>query len=190
MRNTMFILLTLALAGCFSASRPEAAQWTVEISGDRSEPRWQAPKFGVCRLLQVSVRAPYDSKSVAVMRPDGSLAFDPYNRFSAAPSALLKGAALDALQSSGAFKAIVDSASSVRCDTSLELTATRIALDCREDGRCDALVELSLSLIERREFVRTVKSSGRAPAADGNYTKAFSKAFDSALEDLTVRLSK
>ena len=186
------LLLTLPMAlfltGCFTASQPrEAREWTVEFDRASLSGRRQ-PRFGVCRVLQTAVRAPYDSKPIAVLRADGSMAFDPYNRFSAAPAALLGAAALDALNACGDFEAVLDSVSSVRSDVDLEMTATRLVLDCTEAGARRAKVELTLSMLERRKFVKTVNASGEAFVDDGNYTKAFSAAFSAAVSDCIRRL--
>jgi len=184
-----FALLSLACtcAGCFTASPLETSDWSVEFQGQAK--RAAEPKFGVVRVSQVSVRAPYDVRSIQVMRADGSLAQDPYNRFAAAPSQLLKGPVVDALGASGAFSEVVGPASSAAVSVVAEVSVARLALDCRKDGSRTAVVELNMLLLGRdRGIVSYVRGDGSADAADGNYAKAFSVAFSSAIESASRQL--
>ena len=125
-----------------------------------------APKDPVCWLVEadtgltvsaVRIRAPYDSARIPVLRADGSIAFDAYNVFAAKPS-----------------RFVADAVKTVRNGEAL--TVRTFALDCRGEGKRDALVELELE--------GGVKSVGTAPTDDGNYSKAFSAAFMKAAEGL------
>jgi hypothetical protein len=49
-------------------------------------------------------------------------------------------------------------------------------------------VELSLTLLDRREVVRCVSGSGRCSAAEGDYSRAFSAAFLAAVRDCAAKL--
>ena len=84
----------LALTGCLSSAPKAPVNWTVEPSA-AAVPRVQSQKYGTVRVAQVAVRAPYDGLRLAVLRRDGSVAFDPFNSFASSPSALLRGAAQD-----------------------------------------------------------------------------------------------
>jgi ABC-type uncharacterized transport system auxiliary subunit len=174
--------------GCISSRPPECFNWTVECAPGEKPKVASAVKYASARLLQVNVRSPYDSRQFAVLRPDGSLAFDPYNRFAAAPAAILRGAALDALSGTGLFGGVYDAASSARTEKTIELTVVRLALDCSLAGERCAAVELSLTLLDRREVVGCVSGSGRSPAADGDYSRAFSAAFLAAVKDCAAKL--
>ena len=105
----------------------------------------------------VRMRAPYDSIRIPVLRADGSIAFDSFNSFATKPSRL----------ASEAFK--------IGREGPI-VTVRTFALDCRGEGKRDALVELELE--------GGVKSVGTAPTDDGNYSKAFSAAFMKAAEGL------
>lgn len=181
------LLLTWGCAGCFTASPLETSDWSVEFHEHAK--RTAKPKFGVVRVSQVSVRAPYDVRSIQVMRADGSLAQDPYNRFAAAPSQLLKGPVVDALEASGVFEEVVGSASSAAVSAVAEVSVSRLALDCRKEGSRTAVVSLTMLLLGRdRGIVSYVRGDGSADAADGNYAKAFSEAFSSAIESASRQL--
>ena len=71
------------------------------------------PVFAATRLGAVSVFAPYDQQSFAVKRADGSMAFDPENRFAAQPAALLKGVLMASLAADGRFGHVVPQSSIV-----------------------------------------------------------------------------
>lgn len=170
-----------ALAGCLSPSHPpEVACWNIEYSAP-SAPSAAEPSFGVVRVSQVTVRAPYGAKSIAVLRGNGTVAFDPYNEFAAGVAQLLKGTVAEAMEKSGLFNAVVGASSSAGSDVFAEATVTRLALDCREQGRRKAVADVCVMLVSGRDIVASASGSGTADAADGNYGKAFSRAVSDAL---------
>lgn len=170
-----------ALAGCLSPSHPpEVACWNIEYSAP-SAPSAAEPSFGVARVSQVTVRAPYGAKSIAVLRGNGTVAFDPYNEFAAGVAQLLKGTVAEAMEKSGLFNAVVGASSSAGSDVFAEATVTRLALDCREQGRRKAVADVCVMLVSGRDIVASASGSGTADAADGNYGKAFSRAVSDAL---------
>ena len=177
------------LAGCFSTTTPRTpTAWTVEYAADAAAASApvrsvEASAHGSVRVAQVVVRAPYDVREIAVLRPNGSLAFDPYNQFASLPSSLLKGAVQDALQSHVAFRSAVSSSSRLDADLTAETTVTRLVLDCREEGTRRATVELTILLLKGRVAFATVDGVGVADASDGNYARAFSAAFSQAMSD-------
>ena len=188
MRNCFIaLLLATGFVGCFTARPPEVHDWSVEFLGRvKSDAK---AKFGVARVSQVSVRAPYDVRGLQVMRADGSLAQDPYNRFAAAPSQLLKGAVLDAFEASGAFAGVVGQSSSAAVSVVAEVSVSRFALDCRIDGSRMADVKLTVLVLDRdRKIAALLRGDGRADAAAGDYSKAFSKAFSAAMESASRQL--
>ena len=174
--------LLFACAGCLSltATNPTIAEWPLR-AGTLAR-REDAPKFGVTRLTQVVVRAPYDARQMEVSRADNTLASDSFNRFAALPSHLLKGVAQDVLAASGVFKSVVSSSSAASASHVAELTVTEWRLDCASGTR-EAAVSLDLLVLDRnREIVALVSGNSRAEAADGDYGSAFSTAFTLALE--------
>ena len=182
------VLAASALSGCLtSASAPEIACWNIEYSGEKAG-RGVEPRFGVARVSQVVVRAPYSVKGLAVLRANGTVAFDPYNEYAAGPNALLKGAVEDALAASGLFKAVVGASSSAGASVTAEVTVTRLALDCRKEGVRNAVAELELRLLAGRDIASSAKGYGIADAADGNYGAAFSGAVSDAIKAALGRL--
>ena len=170
-----------ALAGCLSPSHPpEVACWNIEYSASATSSVAE-PRFGVARVSQVTVRAPYGAKSIAVLRGNGTVAFDPYNEFAAGVAQLLKGTVAEAMEESGLFNAVVGASSSAGSDVFAEATVTRLALDCREQGRRKAVADVCVMLVSGRDIVASASGSGTADAADGNYGKAFSRAVSDAL---------
>ena len=182
MNKLLAVCLLPVVTGCFSltATNPTVADWPLRAGTlARQE---SVPKFGVTRLSQVTVRAPYDARQMGVFRADNTLASDSCNRFAALPSQLLKGVAQDVLASSGLFKAVVAASSAASTSHAVELTVTDWRLDCSGGAR-EAAVCLDLLVLDRgREIVATVSGGGRADAADGDYGTAFSTAFALALE--------
>ena len=188
MRKVFAVLpLMSVLAGCFTSRPPEIRDWTVEFCW-RAKPVAQ-PKFGVVRVSQVTVRAPYDARGFQVLRADGSLAQDPYNRFAASPSQLLKGPIQDAFAASGAFDGVVGQSSSAAVSAVAEVSFSRFALDCRTDGSRTADVALTVLVLDRdRKIAALLRGDGRADAAAGDYSKAFSEAFSAAIESASRQL--
>lgn len=179
------------LAGCLTSAPPEVSTWTIEFAPAPQAASVSAPESparGSVRVSQVIVRAPYDARALAVLRADGSLAFDPYNRFAALPAALLKGAVQDAFLARGAFRAAVPAASQLAADVAAETTVTRLALDCRVPGERRATVELTVLLLKDRAAYASARGEGSADAADGNYSRAFSQAFSEAVSAALARL--
>ena len=181
-------LAASALAGCLtSVGTPEVACWNVEYTGAKAG-RGVEPRFGVARVSQVVVRAPYAVKGLAVLRANGTVAFDPYNEFASSPNLLIRGVVEDALSASSLFKAVVGSSSSAGSSLFAEVTVTRLALDCRREGLRNAVAELELRLVDGRDIVSAAKGAGEGDAADGNYGKAFSAAVSGALGEAIGRL--
>lgn len=179
------------VAGCLSGGPRPVSSWPVHACVV-AKPAAK-PTFGVTRLSQLVVRAPFDARQLAVLRDDATMADDPYNRFPAAPSQLLKGPAMDVLASSGKFAAVVGSTSAASVSHVAEITVTALQLDCKEgDGgepRREAQVGVSLLVLDRdRAIVGMGEGFGTGDARKGNYGEAFSIAFTSsllaALEDL------
>lgn len=183
MKKLGAILLLGVCAGCLTATNPTTvSDWSVQVTTlkDRAE----TPKYGVARLSQVSVRAPYDVRSMAVLRADSSLAFDPYNLFAAQPSQLLKGVVQDALTASGYFKIVVPSSSAARVNEIVEVTVSSLRLNCMSGVQANPIAEASVALLildGSREIVGAARGSGSAEAVEGDYGAAFSKAITNAL---------
>lgn len=112
----------------------------------------------------VSVAAPYDGVQFAVRRPDGSIAFDGYNAFASRPVALVKAAVKE--ETRGA-----------------KLHVRRLMLDCTTPDRRDAVCELRME-----QDGREADGRGAEPTADGNYTRAFSAAFERAVKEAAGKL--
>ena len=177
----LLLLSPLVLAGCLTSRAPEVACWNLEYAADAAAAAKADARLGIVRVSQIVVRAPYAAKGIAVLRANGTVAFDPYNEYAAGPAALLKGVVSDAMVASGLFKAVVSESSSVKASLLAEVTVTRLAIDCREEGVRRASAELLLQLVDGREISAAVKGAGAADAADGNYGAALSRAVTDAL---------
>lgn len=179
MKRFFAAVLIPVLAGCLTSKAPPVFCWPLEYKGPvASAP---SPKYGVVRVLPIAVRAPYSARSITVLRMDGSVAFDSLNEFSALPAQLAKGALSDALTASGLFKDVVETSSIATSDVSVEVTVDRLALDCRQEDRRAAVAEIVVKLLRGHSILASLRGSGAADAADGNYGTAFSTAFSSAL---------
>lgn len=183
-------MVALPLCGCISSAPRAAENWAIEMwrAGEMTNEGVETIGEAV-RIAQVSVRAPYDGTHLAVMRGDGSLAFDAYNAFAASPSHMLRGAVQDAVAASGAFASALPANSTATCALALETTVTRIALDCRKEGRRDATIELSMMLLKGREPVASARAEGKAATSDGDYSAGFSRALAKAVKNAISEIS-
>lgn len=187
MKNFLVCLAALAFCGCLSSAPKVPKKWLIGgISGESA--KIPGIKRDSVKLVRVEVRSPYDGAQLAVLRADGSVAFDPANSFASSPSRLLAGAAYDVLESSGFAKTVLDSKTSVSSPIQLEVIVTRIALDCRNEGRRDASVEVMLRLVESRKNVTVSKAEAASITTDANYTQSFSTAFSNAMSEALKRL--
>jgi len=173
-------------AGCLSSAPPPAKAWTVDaapVSGlPPAEPK---PVFAATRLGGVSVLAPYDQAAFTVRRSDGSLAFDPDNRFAAPPQALLKGPLISGLAADGRFGHVVPQSSVVSADAVVEVVVPELSLDCRTAGSRKARASVTVNVVRNGRQVRDIALSGsgagEADASDGDYSAAFSAAVGAAV---------
>ena len=171
--------LALALAsGCLVSAPPQPKSWVVSAP---RKPSLEVNVTKVARLGSLSVAAPYDKPAMAVRRKDGSLAFDAYNVFATSPSSLLRSPLAALLSENGRFGRILPSSSTARTGTTVETVVNDLSLDCREEGRRIARVSLSLAVVENREVKEFLDGEGTADVADGDYSAAFSAAFEKAV---------
>ena len=185
------LLLPLAVAsvsGCFTSSpaSQSAKNWRVAVMPEAGRPGvMERTDFAVTRLGSVTVMAPYDKASFAVLRADGSVAFDPYNVFAAVPGQLLRAPMRELLEAEGRYGRVVESTSAATADAVAETLVTDLSLDCSEEGARVARAAVSVRFVENSRGCRRIVSSGTgigsADAADGDYTKAFSTAFSAAV---------
>lgn len=177
-----------ALAGCLTVSQPERSDWNIECT-DSAAHVAENPKFGVARLVLVELRAPYGGREIAVLRANGSIAFDPCNAYASSPVNLLKGVGVESLSRSGLFSAVVGAGSSADADVDVELTVGRLALDCREEGVRRAVADVSARVVRKHRIVAVASGSGAADASRStDFTAAFSAAVTDALSDALKKL--
>jgi len=191
MKLSVFSIALLPLfAGCLSSAPKAPTYWTIDRSHFGSAPAAKGRTADAVRIARVDVCAPYNGTRLAVLRPDGSVAFDAFNAFAVAPAALLKNAARDAVSQYGQFKRVLPAASSAKVRYLLDLDVDMLALDCREADKHAVRVELTATLLDGREIVgmATGAAVGRALEADGDYSAAFSSAFFRAVEDALSKL--
>lgn len=187
MKNFLVCLAALAFCGCLSSAPKAPKKWLVgEIKGEAA--KIAGVKRDSVKLVRVEVRAPYDGARFAVLRPDGSVAFDPENAFAATPAHILAGAAFDVLESSAFAETVLDSKTSVPSPLHMEVIVTRLALDCRNEGRRDASVAVMLRLVESRRTVSVSRGEAAVLTDEADYTESFSIAFSRAMSEALKRL--
>ena len=185
-RLAMAAVLLAACAGCLSSAPPPATAWTVEAAMPSDMPPAEPkPVFAATRLGSVSVMSPYDQQAFTVKREDGSVAFDPANRFAAQPAALLKGPLMANLAADGRFGRVVPQSSVVNSDAIVEVVVPELSLDCRTAGARKARASVTVNVVRggrsSRDIALSGSGSGEADAADGNYSAAFGTAVNSAI---------
>ena len=178
--------VVMACAGCFSSAPPPATAWTVDAAPVSSLPFAEPkPLFAATRLGGVSVLPPYDQSAFAVRRTDGSVAFDPANRFAAQPAALLKGPLMAGLSADGRFGRVVPQTSVVNSDAIVEVVVPELSLDCRDAGSRKARASVTVNVVKggrsQRDIALSGSGAGEADASDGNYSAAFSAAVNAAV---------
>lgn len=189
MRRASALGLLLALCcGCFSTSRPDTKSWTVEPAAGmvrENRPEEGTPAFVTTRMGGISVCAPYDRTAFVVRRPDGSVAFDAYNEFAASPSTLLRAPVMSQLAADGRFGRVVAPSSVAGADAAVEVLVRDISLDCRDGSRRTARAAVSVDVVKTGRGARVVALSGdgtsESDASAGDYSTAFSEAFNEAL---------
>ena len=186
-RLTVAILMTAPLAGCLTLSPSECTDWNVECA-EATMRVAERPKFGVARLSLVELRAPYAAREIAVLRANGSVAFDQCNSYAASPVLLLRGVALEALDRSRLFSGVVGASSAVDSDVDVEVAVTRLALDCREENARRAVAAVSVRLVRAHKIVAHVAGRGSADASGPNYSASLSDAVTSAFSDALGKL--
>lgn len=179
MKKSIVFFLAPVLSGCLTASTPKVSQWILEYEGAARTA--QVAKYDVGRVSQVLVRSPYNEVGIAVLKTDGSVAFDPYNEYAANPTAMLKGMVSDAMNASGIFGSVVNASSSVKSSAMVEAFFTRLALDCRKDGLRQASVAVIVRILGPDERAEIAKGEGVADAMDGSFGAALSVAASTAL---------
>lgn len=180
MKKIAAVVILPLLTGCLTTTVPDVSRWLVEYRPVKTE-RPKTQNLGIARLTQLVVRSPYNTESLAVLRANGTVAFDPFNEYAAQPSFLLRGAAFDALTASGLFDGVVGATSKVIEDCSVEVVVTRLALDCRREGERKAVAEVLLRLVKSDSLVKSAEGAASVDAADGNFGEAFSRALSSAI---------
>ena len=186
MKGSPAVLAALLLcAGCLSSSTPAPKAWIVSPP-DVARPVASPPgAFAVTRQGALTVTAPFDSTSFVVRRADGSVARDPYNVFASPPSTLLRASVRARLEADGRFGRVVPQSSSASADVQAEVLVRDLSLDCSNPDRRVARAAVSLDVLRMGRGARTVVLSGDgagvADAANGDYSAAFSQAFDAAL---------
>ena len=182
------LAMLVGATGCLSKAPKAPVHWLIEPAALAASEA-ASPKFGAVRVAQVAVRPPYDGTRLAVLRRDGSVAFDPANSFAAAPGAILRGVVQDVAAASGLFQRVLAPTSGVAADYGLEVTVTRLALDCKVEGACHAVADVSVMLTKGRDVVSAACGSGSMPAgADKNFSAAYSSAVTSALSEALKKL--
>ena len=153
MKKLFLLFLLPVVAGCLSSAPKAPVKWNIDADTG-------------LEVSTVSVAAPFDVETIAVMRQDGSLVFDYYNVFAERPARLVKNA--------------------VKVGTvGPALTVRHLALDCREPNRRRAYVTVRLD-----GDGKTANGEGIASAADRNYTRAFSEALATAIGKAAAEYSK
>jgi len=193
MVKNMLMTLALApvLAGCLGSAPKPAVNWTMEFEAPAiASPIGDELASVPVRLAQVNVRAPYNGARLAVLRPNGSIAFDSYNQFAAPPPQLVRNVVEDAMKTSGRFAGVVGASSSVSTPWAVEVEVTRLALDCRREGRLEAVTAVELVLIRDHQTVSVGRGEQSVMVVDGNFTEAFSRALGSAVNDAIRKFTK
>ena len=189
-----FVAALLLCAGCLTSSTPVPKTWVVTPT-DVKPPAAPSPgAFSVTRQGALTVTAPFDSTSFIVRRADGSVARDSYNVFASPPSTLLRAAVRARLEADGRFGRVVPQSSSASADVQVEVLVRDLSLDCSVAERRTTRASVSIDVLRTGRGARTVilsgDGAGTGDATKGDYSAAFSQAFDAALVDALKALKE
>ena len=198
--RTPAIAALFLCAGCLSSSVSPPKAWTVNPEYAKPSVAPRAVEYSVARQGAVTVMPPCDSVSFVVRRKDGSIAHDPYNVFISPPSSLLRAAVRARLEADGRFGRVMPQSSVASADVLVEVLVRDLSLDCTVPDRCMAHAAVSIDVLRADRGARTVILSGDGDSRDdktdgdvgvvknGDYTAAFSQAFDAALAKALANL--
>jgi ABC-type uncharacterized transport system auxiliary subunit len=184
----------LLCAGCFTSSTPMPKTWMVSPADVKPPAVAKPGAFSTTRQGALIVTAPFDSTSFIVRRADGSVARDPYNVFASPPSTLLRAAVRARLEADGRFGRVVPQSSSASADAQVEVLVRDLSLDCSVADRRTARAAVSIDVLRAGRGARAVilsgDGSGTGDAGSGDYSAAFSQAFDAALANALKALKE
>ncbi len=190
MKTNLIVVAGLAaFSGCLGAGPKAARLWTVGAQTQSVSVQTPADGLRAAKLASVTVLPPYNGMPLAVLRPDGTIAFDAYNKFASQPAALLAAAAFETIEASGAFVPLSRPGSACAPRLTIEITVTRFALDCRRKGERKASVAVYAALLDNRLLKAAARGEAEADASEGDYSAAFSKAFADALAAAAGKLA-
>lgn len=173
------VALLFFLSGCFSPVSLDKNVWLVGREKQRIAEHFKYDAYA--KLTSLTVRSPFDSIKLAVLRGDGTIAFDAYNVFASLPSSMLKSAAVDALNNAALFKGVFLSGSSVKSTYEVEVEVLKFALDCTSSRK--AAAEVSVVILNGRTPEHVLLGKSFVDASDGNYSAAFTDAFFAAMRN-------
>jgi len=192
MKKLCAFLMVPVLAGCLTAHMPTISYWNI-VADPCASSSSQNATYGVTRLTQVVVCAPYDEPTMTVYRDDNTFVEDPFNIFAAVPSRLLKEPTRELLENSGRFKTVVGPSSSATTSHIAELIVKDFYLDCSHDeahpDRREAVIDVVLLVLDgNRDIVGIARGGARSDAREGDYGRSFSKAFSDAVKTALAHL--
>ena len=200
MKKTILVFLSLPLlAGCLSNAPRAATNWTLEplqtssaIAAKNMLSLHSSTNLPIVRLGSINVCEPYNTRHFVIIRPNGSFAFDPMNEFAATPSLLIRSTAENAARTTGLFSHVITHNSMANANQTLELSISRLAIDCREKNERRATISLSLLLSSARAILAQTSATASVLIPDDqmNFSEAFSKAFEEAFAQAAALLPR
>ena len=176
--------LAAACTGCIGSSPTLATKsWVLESSRAEGGLKVATHKdpFPAVRLASVTLRQPYDTTRLCVMRSDGTVPADPFNTYACSPVFMLRSLSYDAMASSGVFERVIEPTSAELSSLSAEIIVKRLALDCSIKDSRRAVASVSIVLLDSRKYLASAEGEGSANAKDGDYSSALSSAYTKAL---------
>lgn len=193
-KGSVFALSALLVlcSGCFTSSAPDDVRtWTIvhNAGGSGRTVSMEGtgrPMFATTRLGPLTVAAPYDRSQFVLQREDGSIAIDHYNVFAAPPAVLLRTPMRDNLAEFPKFGHVVLQSSVASSDVQVEVFVSNLSLRSPSEGRpLAAHAKVTVDLVRTgrgpRSVICSVTAEDSCDVVSGNYTTAFSAAFDRAV---------
>lgn len=159
----------LALAACslpVADSGPPARQYLLSADFGSAAP---APDGAVLMVARPRASAGYDSPRMLYLEEPARLDAFAHNRWAAAPPEMLEPLLVDALEATGAFRAVVDGGSGLRSDLRLDTEVLELQQEFF-DRPSRIRLALRAILVDARSgdvlFSRTFETSEPAPGND------------------------
>ncbi len=153
MRAFLMIVIAFALAGCSSLDRPYPDRQLYVFSASESDERASASDDApLLRVSRAVIAAPFGSRAMQYRVGDNQFEPDYYHAWADDPGKLIAGAAIEALNAQGSWRAVLDDGSMAAPSQTLELYVDALYADVTGSST-QAVLSVRATLLDDDQFV-------------------------------------